>query len=794
MTGDISRDTFSPGRHYSAVLMQQGRVQLDADWNEQRAIDRHRVETETRDLIGPTGGQAGNAGFEIGVHNKITLSIGRGNLYVDGILCQNDLQGDGPLLFEAQEDRPGNSPLNELRGDPQVGLVYLDVWERHVTALDDDHIREVALGGPDTTTRSRTIWQAKLLPVEADTTNLGTLQPLLEDHLDKASKLEATETVERLKLTEGTNASHRQATLSAQHTEDPQIPADPEVEVSIGTTTATAELDFSSLGIQLPARIPLAQIAPVLQAAIRLAGPDNPAFSGLEVHSLANRLVVLSAQDATEPVVFANTQATQTADRLKLTEGANASHRQATLSAQHTEDPQIPADPELEVSIGTTTATAELDFSDPRFTLPGRVSLQEVAPILQSAILAADEAFGGVEVHSLANKLVVFSAEIPGYLRITFTPGLTRSLDTRTAVLYGNVALATHGETESREILGSGDASTAYQSFQIRKSPVTFAPSADAPGGVASTLQVKVGGVLWDRVNTLYGRGGEDQVYTAHVDDEGEMTIRFGDGAAGRRLPSGRDNVVASYRQGLGKSGEVRANSLTTLLDRPVGLKSVTNPAKAQGGADPETFREARTNAPNTVRTLERIVSLRDFEDATREFAGVAKARAQWTWDVGDQIVLLTVAGDDGAEVDGVLHKNLVKYLNSRRDPNRGLVVTSYHKVPVQIEASIVVCSDRVPEEIQAAAQQTLKDYFSFDNLELGQPIHLSDVYRTLQDVTGVAGVFVDRLSVKGSTDDKDKPPAPAVQGHLRIEPTHLACLENPATDAVVRVKAEQER
>jgi hypothetical protein len=186
LKGDFSRDTFSPRKHYSAVLMQQGRVQLDADWNEQRAIDRHRIETETGDLIGPSGGQAGNAGFEISVHDKETLNIGPGNLYVDGILCQNE----SPVLFEEQPDLPGTRAIDLLERDLQVGLVYLDVWERHITGLEDGAIREVALGGPDTTTRSKTVWQIKVLPVQADTSNIPALQPLLDQHVGTTDKAE----------------------------------------------------------------------------------------------------------------------------------------------------------------------------------------------------------------------------------------------------------------------------------------------------------------------------------------------------------------------------------------------------------------------------------------------------------------------------------------------------------------------------------------------------------------------------------------------------------------------------
>jgi hypothetical protein len=194
MKGDFSRDTFSSRDHYTAVLMQQGRVQVDADWNEQQAINRHRTETGAADLIGANGGQAGSAGFEIGIsEDGNTLTIGRGNYYVDGILCQNEEPEGGeeqPLPFEDQPDLPGVRVIDILKGDPDVGLVYLDVWERHLTALDDEGLREVALGGPDTATRSRTVWQAKVLPVDAEATDAAGLQTLLEEHVEIVSLLE----------------------------------------------------------------------------------------------------------------------------------------------------------------------------------------------------------------------------------------------------------------------------------------------------------------------------------------------------------------------------------------------------------------------------------------------------------------------------------------------------------------------------------------------------------------------------------------------------------------------------
>ena len=376
---------------------------------------------------------------------------------------------------------------------------------------------------------------------------------------------------------------------------------------------------------------------------------------------------------------------------------------------------------------------------------------------------------------------------MPDHIAITFTPALTRSLDTETAVLYGNVVKATHGETVAGEVLGSGDASTEFQSFAIKKSPATFVPKPGVPHGAANTLEVRIGGVLWHELKDLYRRKSDERIYTTTVDDEGTMTVQFGNGITGARLPTGRHNVVATYRQGLGRDGNVKANSLTTLLDRPVGLKNVTNPGAAQGGADPESLEKARANAPNTVRTFGRIVSLRDFEDAAREFAGVAKARATWVWDGEEQVVCLTVAGDAGARITGTTYENLVADLNSRRDPNRKLLVNTYRKVPIQAEAVIQVHSDYVAEDVRTSAEKALQNYFAFDSLDLGQPIHLSDVYRVLQDVKGVVAVDINRLQFKNTSDRMSHGATEEpVQGHLRIYPARLT-----STDPVNIAPAE---
>src|SRR5581483_6069776 len=98
------------------------------------------------------------------------------------------------------------------------------------------------------------------------------------------------------------------------------------------------------------------------------------------------------------------------------------------------------------------------------------------------------------------------------------------------------------------------------------------------------------------------------------------------DGQTGSTLPTGHANVIATYRVGAGVAGRVRAGTLTSPLDRPSGLKAVTNPLAARGGADPESLADARENAPSTVRTFGRAVSLPDFADLVRASGEVAKA------------------------------------------------------------------------------------------------------------------------------------------------------------------------
>jgi predicted phage baseplate assembly protein len=353
------------------------------------------------------------------------------------------------------------------------------------------------------------------------------------------------------------------------------------------------------------------------------------------------------------------------------------------------------------------------------------------------------------------NELVQISA-ING-ANLTVTPAFTKSYirsgskPEESFSLNANVARATHGETVS-EILGSGDGSKANQSFKLKQAPSLTYTRSTAPGGMESSLQIRVNDLLWHEVPTLFGRGSRERVFTTEMADDGSVTVRFGDGLHGARLPSGAQNIKASYRRGSGLDGLVRARQLTSLLTRPPGLKSALNPFAAEGADEPESFANAQQNSPLTVLTLERVVSLEDYEDFSRSYAGITKALATWTWDGRTRGVFLTVAAPLGAPVSNSLIADLLAAIHAAGDPFVPVRAVSYQKRLFKIAGKIKVDPDYQGEKVLAAANDTLRDVFSFGKRQFGQPVNLSEVIALVQAVDGVLAVDIDSLYRTGET------------------------------------------
>ena len=318
--------------------------------------------------------------------------------------------------------------------------------------------------------------------------------------------------------------------------------------------------------------------------------------------------------------------------------------------------------------------------------------------------------------------------------------------DRRALSINANVAPASHGESVD-EILGDGDGRRTDQRFVLAQSPLTHV-SAATPSGRASTLELRVGDVQWQERDSLYGAAADGRVFETRHDDAAVTTIRFGDGVEGARLPSGSTNVRAHYRKGLGTAGNVGADTLTTLLSRPLGVAAVANPQAATGGEDAESLSRARQNAPLTVLTLDRAVSIRDYADFARAFAGIDKAHALWIPAGPARGVLVTIAGVDGAPVPDTseTYVNLHDALTRYGDPLMSIRLVDHADARFRCRLAIKVAEDHDAGAVLADVDQALRAAFVFAARAFGQPVSADEVAAVAQGRAGVEAVHVARL------------------------------------------------
>jgi predicted phage baseplate assembly protein len=334
-----------------------------------------------------------------------------------------------------------------------------------------------------------------------------------------------------------------------------------------------------------------------------------------------------------------------------------------------------------------------------------------------------------------------------GRTKLVFTKSLEHAYERTSCRMYANAAPASHGETAT-EILGSGDGSQARQRFVLKQPPLTWLSSSQ-PGGVESSLEVRVNDIKWHEVPYLYGHGPDERVYVTRRRDDGTTVVEFGDGITGARLPTGQENITATYRKGIGLVGRMKAGQLSLLMTRPLGLKAVTNPLAVMDGDDPEGLDSARRNAPLKVLTLDRLVSLKDYEDFARSFAGIAKAQATWTCTGRRRVIAVTVAGPDGAQIrpdapTQDLYRNLRDALESFGDPFVPVTLATYRPALFRITGKVKRNPDFTWERVLAGLKDALKAGFSYEARDLGQPVALSEVVAALQAVPGVVGIDID--------------------------------------------------
>lgn len=364
-------------------------------------------------------------------------------------------------------------------------------------------------------------------------------------------------------------------------------------------------------------------------------------------------------------------------------------------------------------------------------------------------------------------------AEVDGHTRVSLARPLQRDFSLARTVIYGNVAPASHGVSVAAEILGSGDPAVSGQRFELRRSPLSFMPDPTRPRGVAANLEVFVDDKRWSEVETLADSAASDEHYVLEMDDSQKVTVVFGDGVHGAAPASGRNNIRARYRVGLGTAGNVAAGQLRQMPQALPFVTSTLNPVAIGGGAERETPAGARRGIRARVRTLERAVSLSDYADLALTVGGVAKARADYGRDAatGAKTVLLTVAANGGAPLSPEARESLHAFFRQRSARRPALVILDARRVAVRAALAVTVLPDYLLADVQRRALQALGGgldaegapaFFSFDRRDLGADLHLSELYAVIEAVRGVDHALANAFHPESA--------APSVQDRIRLE------------------------
>jgi len=314
-----------------------------------------------------------------------------------------------------------------------------------------------------------------------------------------------------------------------------------------------------------------------------------------------------------------------------------------------------------------------------------------------------------------------------------------------------NLVSVSRGKTVPSETLGNGNAAIAGQDFALQNSPVTYLQ--DSPGisgdGFSSTVQVWVNNVEWTEVRSFYGQPANAQIFITKEDEQGQTHVIFGDGTNGARLPTGVNNIVATYRYGSGASAPA-AGSLTGILKPLPGLKSIRNPVQVSGGADPDPPDQVRQYAPGSVLTFSRAVSMDDFQAAAGATSGVTRAQAIFGLNPisqRPQILVYVVPGNTQTQ------SNAQSAIAKIADPNRLPAVLAATPIQISISATLVLAPNADSATVLSNATSALAGQngalFVLDPnsgspaqyiLGIGQPVYNSQIFAALT-VPGVQAV-----------------------------------------------------
>ncbi|BDA84749.1 putative baseplate assembly protein [Aureimonas sp. SA4125] len=275
----------------------------------------------------------------------------------------------------------------------------------------------------------------------------------------------------------------------------------------------------------------------------------------------------------------------------------------------------------------------------------------------------------------------------------------------------------------------------------------------------------------------LLGSDGADRTFVVEVEDDGQTTLRFGDGRHGLRPRSGA-RFVATYRIGQGARGNVGAEAIAHIVSDDLRLAAPRNPLPAAGGLDPEGVETVRQRAPFAFRTLERAVTPEDYAHLAERDPAIQRAAATFRWTGSWYTAFVTADRTGGRAVDDGFKDATRRRLDPYRMAGMDLEIDAPRFVPVELDLTVCVAPDYFRANVAVAVRKALgtspDGLFHPDRWTFAQPVYLSAIIAVVQAIAGVRSVEVTRFHRQGRPDGK-----PLDIGRLDIGRLEIARLDN---------------
>ncbi|HUR35918.1 MAG TPA: putative baseplate assembly protein [Vicinamibacterales bacterium] len=344
----------------------------------------------------------------------------------------------------------------------------------------------------------------------------------------------------------------------------------------------------------------------------------------------------------------------------------------------------------------------------------------------------------------------------------------------RAAVARGNTALADHGQTFGSSQAGddllppsagerpyrpvlrrSGLAHTVpYDDADSRTTSAAAAMRVDARAALPA-VQLEAGGDTWRPQRDLLNsdRFASEFVVESELDARGELQahLRFGDGVQGR-APAPGTRFTCTYRRGGGTIGNIGADALVVLQLTPLAGVKVRNPLPAQGGANPESMRDVKLNAPQAFHSPGRAVTEADYAAAAQLHPDVQRAACTRRWTGMFHTMFVTVDRRGGKPVTEAFERELRAFLERFRMAGYDLEIDGPRYVALDIAMQVCVSSGYRRSEVNRALLEAFgttlpgdgtRGFFHPDNFTFGQPVYLSQMIARAMQVPGVQSVDV---------------------------------------------------